>query len=118
MLDPEKMIRFSRVQNRLFIDMNWAEDVEAGDFLVFECYSVIDPDEFTEIYKDRLLKKYVTALIKRQWGGNLSKFDSIQLPGGVSFNGNQLYEQGQSEVEKLEEEMSLRYELPIDFMTG
>ena len=117
-LDPEKMIRFSRVQNRLFIDMNWAEDVKASDYLVFECYSVIDPQTYTEIYKDRLLKKYITALIKKQWGSNLSKFDSIQLPGGVSFNGNQLFEQASSEIEKIEEEMSLRYELPIDFMTG
>ena len=98
--------------------MSWAEDIAAGDFLVFECYSVIDPEEYTEIYKDRLLKRYVTALIKKQWGANLSKFDSIQLPGGVSFNGNQLFEQATTEIDKLEEEMSLRYELPIDFMTG
>ena len=118
LLDPEKMIRFSRVTNRLYIDMNWEEDVSAGSWLVFECYATINPEEFLEIYNDRLLKKYATALVKRQWGMNLSKFENIQLPGGLNFNGSQIYEQANTEVEKIEEEMQLRYELPIDFMTG
>ncbi len=118
MLDPEKMIRFSRVKNRLHVDMNWEEDIDAGDFLVFECYSIIDPEVYTEIYDDILLKKYYTASVKRQWGQNLSKFEGIQLPGGVQFNGTQLFEQAQTEMEKIEEEVQLRYELPIDFMTG
>jgi len=77
MLDPEKMIRFSRVKNRLHVDMNWEEDIDAGDFLVFECYSIIDPEVYTEIYDDILLKKYYTASVKRQWGQNLSKFEGI-----------------------------------------
>ena len=118
MLDPEKMIRFSRVTNKLHIDMNWEEDVDVGTYLVFECYTAIDPTINTEIYNDRLLKKYATALIKRQWGQNLSKFDSIQLPGGVSFNGSQIYEQASQEIDKIEEEMQLKYELPVDFFTG
>tara|TARA_B100000287_G_C20572728_1_gene757238 strand:- start:133 stop:918 length:786 start_codon:yes stop_codon:yes gene_type:complete len=118
MLDPEKMIRFSRVKNRLHVDMNWDEDIEAGDFLVFECYSTIDPEVYTEIYNDILLKKYYTANIKRQWGQNLSKFEGIQLPGGVQFNGTQLFDQAQTEIEKIEEEVQLRYELPVDFTVG
>ena len=118
MLDPEKMIRFSRVKNRLHVDMNWDEDITAGDYLVFECYSIIDPEVYTEIYNDRLLKKYFTSIIKRQWGTNLSKFEGIQLPGGVQFNGNQLFEQAQQDIEKIEEEVQLRYELPIDFNVG
>jgi len=118
MLDPEKMIRFSRVTNKLYIDMNWAEDVTVNSYLVFECYATIDPTQNTEIYNDRLLKKYLTALFKKQWGQNLSKFDSIQLPGGVSFNGSQIYDQATQEIEKIEEDMQLKYELPIDFMTG
>ena len=71
MLDPEKMIRFSRVTNKLRIDMDWSEEVEAGDYLVIEAYTVLDPNTYTEIYNDRLLKRYVTAIIKRQWGTNL-----------------------------------------------
>jgi len=118
MLDPEKMIRFSRVKNRLNVDMNWDEDISAGDYLVFECYSIIDPEVYTEIYNDILLKKYYTSIIKRQWGSNLSKFEGIQLPGGVQFNGTQLFEQAQAEIEKIEEEVQLRYELPIDFNVG
>jgi hypothetical protein len=117
-LDPEKSIRFSRVTNKLYINMNWKDELVVGDYLVFECYTVLDPEVNTEIYNDRLLKKYYTALVKRQWGQNLSKFDNIQLPGGVAFNGRELFEQANTEIEKIEEEIQLRFELPVDFMTG
>jgi hypothetical protein len=118
MLDPEKMIRFTRVTNRLHVDMNWEEDVEAGDYLVFECYSVIDPETYTEIYKDKFIKKYTTELFRFQWGSNLSKYEGLQLPGGVQFNGRAIMDEARQEMEKIEQEMQLRYELPIDFMTG
>lgn len=118
MLDPEKMIRFTRVTNKLYVDMNWEEDVDAGDFLVFECYSKIDPDTFTEIYKDKFILKYATESIRYQWGSNLSKYDGLQLPGGVQFNGRQIMDEARERLDKLEEEMSLRYELPPDFMVG
>ena len=117
-LDPEKQIRFSRVTNRLYGDFDWSEDTDAGEYLMVEAYTVLDPETYTEIYNDRLLKQYVTALIKRQWGANLSKFENVQLPGGVSFNGTQIYEQAQQEIEKIEDEVQLRYELPPHFMTG
>lgn len=117
-LDPEKNIRFSRVTNRLYVDMDWSEDIEVGEFLAVEAYTVLDPETYTEIYNDRLLKQYITAQIKRQWGANLSKFENIQLPGGVSFNGTQIFEQAQQEIEKIEDEVQLRYELPPNFITG
>lgn len=117
-LDPEKNIRFSRVTNRLHVDMDWSEDIEVGEFLAVEAYTVLDPETYTEIYNDRLLKQYITAQIKRQWGANLSKFENIQLPGGVSFNGTQIFEQAQQEIEKIEDEVQLRYELPPNFITG
>jgi hypothetical protein len=117
-LDPEKNIRFSRVTNRLYIDMNWSEDADEGQYLMVEAYTVLDPETYNEIYNDRLLKQYSTALIKRQWGANLSKFENVQLPGGVSFNGTQLFEQAQQEIEKIEDEVQLRYELPPHFITG
>ena len=117
-LDPEKQIRFSRVTNKLYVDMDWSEDIEANDYLMVEAYTILDPETYTEIYNDRLLKQYTTSLIKRQWGANLSKFENIQLPGGVSFNGTQLFEQAQQEIEKIEEEVQLKYELPPNFMVG
>lgn len=117
-LDPEKQIRFSRVTNRLYGDFDWSDETDAGEYLMIEAYTVLDPETYTEIYKDRLLKQYITALIKRQWGANLSKFENIQLPGGVSFNGTQIFEQAQSEIERIEEEVQLKYELPPHFMVG
>ena len=114
---PEKAIRFSKVTNRLHIDMNW-DDVRVGEYLVIESYVALDPEIFTEIYNDRLLKKYVTALIKRQWGANLSKYDGVQMPGGVVLRGGQIYAEAESEIQKIEMEVYSQYELPIDFMTG
>lgn len=118
MLNPERMIRFSRVTNQLHIDVNWGEIITEGEYIVYEGWKILDPDTYTEIYDDRLLKEYVTALIKRQWGQNLSKFDGIQLPGGVTFNGGEIYSQADEEVKKIEEEVELKYELPTDFYTG
>jgi len=118
MLDPEKAVRFSRVTNKLLIDTDWSENFSVGDFVVIEAYSILDPKTYTEIYNDRLLKEYVTSLIKRQWGMNLSKFQNITLPGGLSYNGAELYSQGQEEITKIEEEVQLKYELPPDFMVG
>ena len=118
MLDPEKAVRFSRVTNKLLIDTDWSEQFTVDDFVVIEAYSILDPDTYTEIYNDRLLKESVTSLIKRQWGMNLSKFQNITLPGGLSYNGAELYSQGQEEINKIEEEVQLKYELPPDFMVG
>ena len=117
-LDPEKNVRFSRVTNKLYGDFSWDDDLDAGDYLVIEAYSVLDPETYTEIYNDRLLKKYITALIKRAWGNNLSKFEGVQLPGGVQFNGQRILEEAMAEIEKIEEEVQDKYELPPDFMVG
>ena len=117
-LDPEKALRFSRVTNKLKIDTDWDETFTAGDVLVFEGYTILNPNEYPEIYNDRLLKRYVTALIKRQWGENLSKFQNIQLPGGLQYNGAEIYGQATEEIRQIEEEVQLKYELPPDFMVG
>ena len=98
--------------------MDWSEDVTVGKFLVIEAYVALNPEIFTEIYNDILLKKYFTALVKRQWGANLSKFDNVALPGGASMRGGEIFREAQEEIDKLEEEVRLTYELPIDFMTG
>ncbi len=98
--------------------MDWDKEVNAGEFIVLESWVVIDPQEFTKVYDDRLLKQYVTAIFKRQWGTNLSKFENIQLPGGVSFNGQQIYDQANEEVLRLEEEMQVKFEEPPGFIVG
>ncbi len=114
----EKHINFERHKNRLTIHMDWSEEVEAGNKIVVECYRIIDPDTYTDVYNDYYLKKYCTALIKRQWGLNLLKFEGMQMPGGVTFNGRQLYDDALTDLERLEEEARLNWEAPVDFYTG
>lgn len=112
LLVGEKPLRFNQHQNRLYIDMDWANDVAEDDFIVIECFRKVDPDTYTDIWDDIFLKKYCTQLIKRQWGANLSKFQGIQMLGGVQMNGEQIYQQATEEIQKLEEQIQLAYELP------
>lgn len=117
LLDPEFQFDFTRSTMRLHIHTDW-DNIAVGDFIVFEAYAIIDPETFTKIYNERHLKKYVTALFKKQWGQNLSKFTGIQLPGGVEFNGNEIYSDALQEIEKLEEQMRETYEEPPNFCVG
>jgi len=114
----DKHVNFEKHKNRLEIFMDWSEEVEVGDNLIVECYRIIDPDTFTDVYNDYFLKRYCTALIKKQWGQNLIKFEGMVMPGGVTFNGRQLYDDAVQELEQLVEEARLNWEKPIDFMTG
>ena len=98
--------------------MDWANDVNAGEYLIIECYRKLDPDTYTDIYDDMFLKRYTTALIKQQWGANLSKFQGVQMLGGVSMNGEQIYTQALDEKNKLEEEIRNTFETPISYMVG
>lgn len=106
---------FSRHQNRVYIEGN---DLEEGIYIIVEGHETLDPDTYTDIYNDMLLKKYLTALIKRQWGLNLIKFEGMQLPGGVTLNGRQIYDDATQDIEKIEETMQLTYEKPTDFFVG
>lgn len=114
---PEKAIRFSKVKNRIYID-GTMEDVSVGDYMIIESYAALDPNTYTEIYDDRLLKKYVTALIKKQWGLNMSKFDGVQLPGGITTRGSAIYQEAIQEIELIEQEIKGTHELPSDFFIG
>ena len=114
----EKPIRFNQHQNRLYLDMDFANDIDVGEFLIIECYRKIDPATYTDIFDDIYLKRYATALIKRQWGANLSKFKGVQLLGGVEMDGEGIYSQAQEELQKLEEDIQLAFETPIDYMVG
>ena len=118
LLVGEKPLRFNQHQNRLYIDMDWSNDIEADEFLIIECYRKIDPDSFTDIYDDIYLKRYATALIKRQWGANLSKFSGVAMLGGVTMNGETIFSQAQEELQRLEEQIQLSFETPIDYMVG
>lgn len=116
-LTPEHTVRFSKVTNRIYVDTDW-KNYSPGDWLMFECYKVLDSETYPEIYNDRLLRAYATALIKRQWGSNLSKYNGIALAGGVTLNGTQIYQEALQEIDLLEKEFSSRYELPPDFAVG
>jgi hypothetical protein len=118
LLDPEKQIRFNRVTNRVYIDMNWSETVSVGDFIVLDCYVAVDPSVYTEAFNDILLKRYVTASFKKQWGMNLMKYQNINLPGGVQFNADQLMSMADQEMNQIEEQLQDKYELPPDFCVG
>jgi hypothetical protein len=98
--------------------MDWQSDVVADDYIVIECYRKLDPSTFVDVWDDIFLKKYATQLIKLQWGANLSKFQGIQMLGGVALNGEQIYTQAQEEINKLEEQIQLAYELPPMHMIG
>ena len=108
----ETPIRFNQHQNRLYIDADWSTDFVGGqDYIVIECYRKLDPTTYIDIYDDLFLKRYATALIKRQWGTNLSKFSGVAILGGVTMNGETLYTQAEEEIRRLEEEIKLAFEV-------
>jgi hypothetical protein len=112
-------IDFSRVLNRIYIQGDLEDGtLREGDYIVVEAVAAISPSEASKIYNDRWVKEYATALIKLQWGQNLIKFDGVQLPGGVTINARQIYEDAQADIEKLKEELRSEHEMPIDFYVG
>ena len=111
LLNTHKRIRFNQRQDRLYLDTNW-DKLRVGEFLVIECYRAMDPNDYARVYNDSFLKKYLTALIKKQWGQNLIKFQGVKLPGGIEFNGRQLYDDAQADLDKIQEKMMSTYEVP------
>ena len=117
LLTTDKQIRFNQRQDRLYLDIDWSAE-DKDNWLVIECFRIVDPDSFTGIYNDSFLKSYLTALIKRQWGQNLIKFTGVKLPGGIELNGRQIYDDAQVELDKIQEMMSNTYEIPPFDMIG
>ena len=111
LLTTDKQIRFNQRQNRLYLDIDW-DAQEANNFLVIECYRALDPADYSKVFNDSFVKKYLTAAIKKQWGQNLIKFQGVKLPGGVELNGRAIYEDGQRELDEIRQRMSSDYELP------
>lgn len=117
LLVGEKPIRYNRHVNQLYIDMNW-DLVVSGSYLIVECYQVIDPDEYTAMWGDRWLYEYTTALIKRQWGNNTKKFGNMELPGGIKFNGQKIFDEAEEQIQAMRKEMIESYSLPVTDMIG
>ena len=116
-LGADKKIRFNKRQGRLYLDIDWG-NIQENEWIIIDCYRVLDPNENTKIYNDSFLKKYLTTLIKRQWGQNLIKFQGVKLPGGVELNGRQIYEDAEKELEQIKQVMALEHELPPLDMIG
>lgn len=108
-------IRFNRHMDRLGLDLDWNEDIRPGDYIVVEAFRIVDPALYPAVWSDRYLRDYATALTKKQWGQNLTKFEGVQMPGGVMLNGRAIYDAAQAEIEKLETDIQAKYELPPEF---
>ena len=111
LLTTDKQVRYNKRQDRLYLDIDWKAQ-SAGDYIILDCYRALDPASFTQVYNDSFVKRYLTALMKRQWGQNLIKFNGVKLPGGIELNGRQLYEDGERELEAIRQRMASEYELP------
>jgi len=116
-LSTDKFIRFNQRQDRLYLDFDWGSAAK-DDFLIIDCYRLVDPNSYSRVWNDSFLKRYVTALVKRQWGQNLMKFQGVKLPGGIELNGRQIYDDAQRDLEVIREQMSNTYELPPYDMIG
>ena len=117
LLTTEKQIRFNKRQDRLYLDIDW-DSVSADDWLILDCYRLLDPSDYGRVWNSMFLKQYAVALMKRQWGQNLLKFGGVKLPGGIELNGRQIYDDGQKDIDILIEKMSSTYELPPLDMVG
>lgn len=118
MFGGEVPISFSRHTNKLHLNINWSEKLSVDDYIIVEGWATLDPDIYTDVYDDRWIKRYATAAIKMQWGANLIKYSGIQLPGGVTLDGDKMFESATAEMDKLEEEIQTKYEEPPSFFMG
>lgn len=116
-LNGHPLYRFNRLTNKLYIEASWEQEMEVGNYILVECYRALDPQEVTRMYNDSWLKHYVTALIKKQWATNIKKFQGMQLPGGVTIDGDKLYAEAIDEIKELQDDMLLK-SAPLEFMMG
>lgn len=116
-LNGQPLFEFNRLQGRVYPKINWDKDIILGDYMVFECYRALDPVKFNKVWNEPWLRHYVIALFKRQWGGNMAKFDNIQLPGGVKLRGGEIYDQALIEIKNLEKDLR-ENSAPLNWMVG
>ena len=116
LLTTDKQIRFNKRQNKLYLDLDWGAQTE-DTWFVLDCYRILDPASNYGVYNDSFLKRYATALIKRQWGQNLIKFRGVKLPGGLELNGREIYDDAEKEIDSIRDKMMVEYEMPpYDFI--
>ena len=111
-LAPAETIRYNRHTDRIYIDTQWGEDIQTGNYIIFDTYRALDPETYTDVYNDIFLKQYAKALIQEQWAQNLSKYDNISLPGGVTMNADAMRQQAQEEMQRLRQEMRDQEPMP------
>lgn len=116
-LNGQQMFRYNRLSNKLYLDANWESDFALGDYVIVQGYRAMDPATYGKVFNEPWLRKYVTALFKRQWATNIKKFSGIQLPGGVTLDGDKLYQEAIDEIEKLEDDLQNK-SAPLDFFLG
>ena len=111
-------MRFSRHQDRLYVDVDWSKEFNVGDYLVAECVQIVDPTTYTDIFNDMWLKQYTTELFRKQWGNNLIKYQGTQLPGGTTLDGGRILDEAKSNIEILLQDLEGKYQFPVDFAVG
>ena len=111
-------MRFSRHQNRLYVDVDWSKEFNVGDYLVAECVQIVDPTTYTDVFNDMWLKQYTTELFRKQWGNNLIKYQGTQLPGGTTLDGGRILDEAKSNIEILLQDLEGKYQFPVDFAVG
>ena len=116
-LTGKSTIRYNRHRNILHLDMA-GDHLNVGSFIVVEAYEIVDPAVYPDVWSDRWLQHYTAQLVKRQWGSNITKFEGLQLPGGVQYNGLKIYDDADAEIKRLEEEMMFSYSTPPLDMIG
>jgi hypothetical protein len=116
-LNGHQRFRFNRLNGRLYLDANWATDFILGDYIIVQAYRAMDPTTWSKVYNEIWLKHYVTALFKKQWATNIKKFSGIQLPGGVTLDGDKLYDEATTEIKELEDDLQNK-SAPLDFFMG
>lgn len=117
LLNTQKQFRWNKITGKVYIDQNWSVKMTLGEYLIFDCYSALDPEEAPRYWDDRYLKKLCVAKIKRQWGTNIKKFQGITLPGGITLDGQGMYEEGKQEIEDVENDLMLK-QAPLEFVVG
>jgi hypothetical protein len=116
--NTEPGIEFERHQAQLRVNMDWNNAVQVGSYMIIECYRILDPELYPDVYNDRWLKAYCTELIRKQWGENLMKYSGVALIGGTQLNGGEIYQKALDNLEKLEQQVKDEFQLPIDFILG
>jgi hypothetical protein len=118
-LTGHPQINFNRIDSKLYIqgDLGSGGELVAGDKVMVEMFVSTSP-ALANVYNDMFMKEYTTALIKLQWGENISKFDGITLPGGVKLDGSNIKQEAQSEIEAIRKRLIGTYDTPVSFFVG